>query len=339
MQATIELPLVERMRRKEVAAVDAPLTRLPQLVEATRRGPVLHPSPFAQAPDVLALNLTQGCAHRCAFCSVRAYPSYPGDRKLILYSNTAPQLREELSRRTKLPRAVYICPSTDPFLPLNATQQETVRVVETLAEFGIESWLMTRGLIRPTPLRSLLPFRDRIRVTVALTTLERTLQRVLEPLAAPPRLRLRQIARLKQLGFAVRVALEPLLPGLTDTHDNLEPIFRELSALGVESVATSYLFLRQGIRENLERELGPLGWDGRVLEPFAKGQVLEGENIAPARYLSKKHRQRAYATMMALGESFGVGVRVNGVTNPDFTSPYRPRPVAPRLRQMLLPLF
>ena len=44
---------------------------------------------------------------------------------------------------------------------------------------------------------------------------------MLEPLTASPRLRLRQIRRLRDLGIPVQVALEPLVPGLTDTRDNL----------------------------------------------------------------------------------------------------------------------
>ncbi|MCI0460304.1 MAG: hypothetical protein L0Z62_25405, partial [Gemmataceae bacterium] len=94
---------------------------------------------MAEHGEVLGLNLARGCAHRCAFCSARAYLSYPGDELLELYSNTAERLEAELARRRHQPRAVYISPSTDPFPPLAEVQQETARVVEVLAAHGVEA--------------------------------------------------------------------------------------------------------------------------------------------------------------------------------------------------------
>lgn len=299
---------------------------------------MLHPSPLAEAPDVLALNLMMGCAQRCAFCSARAYTSYPGDEVVYLYSNTVERLEEEIKRRRHKPRAVYLSPSTDPFPPLAEIQRETVRVVEFLAEHGIESWLMTRGLIRPSALKALAARREFVRVTVGITTLDRHLQRVLEPLTAPPRLRLRQIAQLKKLGIPVRVAVEPLVPTLTDTRDNLEELLAGLAAAGVKQLTTGYMFLRPGIRDNLIKALAVHGWDQQVLGAFTHGKILEGNGIAPARYLSKVMRQHTYATMMALAAPLGITVRVSDITNPDFRPPRRLEiPVIPR--QPLLPMF
>jgi DNA repair photolyase len=296
---------------------------LPRAVKRERRGPVLHASPLADSPDVLSLNLATGCGQRCAFCSARAYPNYPGDEVVYLFSDTTERLADELAGRKHKPRAVYVSPSTDPFPPLAEVQAEAARVVETLARHGVEAWLMTRGYIRPAALRVLASHRERVKVTVGLTTLDRTLQRVLEPLAAPPRLRLRQIAKLREAGVAVQVALEPLVPGLTDTRDNLREVLQALARLGVRRVTAGYLFLRQGIRANLIQALQPLGWDEMVVSAFAGGPVLEAGPIAPARYLPKATRQRGYATLMALAAEAGLTVSVSGLTNPDFQPPRR----------------
>src|SRR5205085_5203841 len=135
---------------------------------------------------------------------------------------------------------VYLCPSTDPFPPLAEVQAETARVVAVLGEHGVQAWLKTRGWIRPAALEVLAAHRERVKVTVGLTTLDRTMQRVLEPLAAPPRLRLRQIKQLHSLGISVQVALEPLVPGLTDTRANLTAVLDALALAGVHQVTTGY---------------------------------------------------------------------------------------------------
>jgi DNA repair photolyase len=304
---------------------------LPRVEIISRKGPVLHASPLGEQGEVLGLNLTRGCVHRCAFCSARAYPTYPGDGVVYLFADTAQRLEAELSRRSHRPRAVHVCPATDPFPPLPEIQAEATRVVEVLAAQGVEAWLMTRGSIRPAALGVLAACRERVRVTVGLTTLDRALQRSLEPLAAPPRLRLRQIARLRDLGIAVQVALDPLVPGLTDTRANMAPLFEALAALGIRQVTASYMFLRPGIRDNLVSALEPLGWADPVLEEFEGGPVLAAGTIAPARYLPKIRRQRGYAALMALAAGYGLAVRVCGTTNPDFGRPRGTAGPCPRL--------
>jgi DNA repair photolyase len=287
---------------------------------------------------VLSLNLTQGCAHRCPFCFARAYPSYPGDDVVYLFEDTAKRLDIELARRSRLPRAVYLSPSTEPFPPLPDVQAETAGVVEVLAAHGVEAWLMTRGYIRPAALQVLTARREHVQVTVGLTTLDRNLRRLLEPLAAPSRMRLRQIAQLRRSGIAVRVAVEPLVPGLTDTRTNLAALLEALANAGIRHITTGYLFLRPGIEDNLIRALGPQSLAEPVLEAFTGGPVLSAGAIAAARYLPKQRRQRGYAALMALAAGFGITVSVAAASNPDFQTARRSAEPATG-RQRLLPRF
>jgi len=310
---------------------------LPRVEKIERQGPVLHPSPIPEQ-DFLSLNVTAGCAHRCVFCSVRAYPTYPGDQVVFLYTDTAQRVDKELSDRARLPRAVYVSPATDPFPPLADVQAETARVVSVLAKHGVETWLMTRGYIRPAALEVLAAHRRQVKVIVGLTTLDRSLQRTLEPLTASPRLRLKQIRRLRELGIQVQVGLEPLVPGLTDTRENLAAVLQALARIGVDRVTAGYMFLRPRIQDNLVAALKPLGWDQLVLDAFGGGPILEAGQIAQARYLPKQRRQRGYAALMALAADLGITVKVSGISNPDFRTS-RASDSEARPRQRLLPTF
>lgn len=310
---------------------------VPRVVFVERHGSALHNSPLADAPDILSLNLTRGCAHQCSFCSIRGHAAYPGDDVIYLFSNTAELLEEELAGRRRKPRAVFVSPATDPFPPLGEVQAMTTRVVEVLAQHGVAAWLMTRGAIRPAALGILAKHRASVRVTVGLTTLDRLKQRVLEPLAAPPRLRLRQIRTLQGLGIGVQVAVEPLVPGLTDTAENLKELLALLASAGVRRITASYLFLRSGIANNLRRTLEPCGWDEPVLGAFTGGPLLESGTLTAARYLPKNRRQRGYSALMALAAEHGITVSISGLTNPDFLPTRRPEGDLPRPR--LLPRY
>jgi DNA repair photolyase len=333
---TIQLPVMKTLFDDEIdpVAVEQPFQRLPRLELHERRDSVLHPSPFADHPDVLALNLGSGCAHRCGFCSVRAHTNYRGDSVVTLAVNTADLLDRELRLRAQKPRAVYVCPSGDPFAPWATYQRETLRVVGVLARHGVEAWLMTRGVLRPATLDGLAQYRHVARVTVALTTLDRNLQRVLEPLTAPPALRLRQLRQLRALGVPVSVTLAPLLPGVTDRRDNLTRVLAALADLGVRHVTAGYAFLRPRIAENLRQTLEPIGLDATVLDEYDDGPVLHGGGIAAAQYLPRARRQRGYAALVALASRHGMTVGVDGLTNPDFPAP----PRAPRSGTTSLPL-
>ncbi len=315
-----------------------PVRRLPRLERLERKGPILRASPMAESADqgIAGLNLLSGCPHRCPFCFARAYPNAPGDDRVYFYADTAQRLRTELEHRRKRPRAVYLCPSTDPFPPYHEVQSEAVRVVDVLAEYGIAAWIMTRGFIRPFAVDALERNRELVRVTVALMTLDPQFRRALEPLAAPPRLRLKQLAEFRERQIPVQAAVEPLIPGLTDTRENLEPLLDALAKAGVEHISTGYLYVRQGIRENLIRELGPLGWAEPILEPYVQGPTLPMTGIAPAKHLPRPYRQRGYAQLMALAAERGITVSVSGLTNPDFKPPRPPPPSPPAKVQMVL---
>jgi DNA repair photolyase len=317
-------PLVTR-------AKDAP-PRLPRIIRASRPGTVLHPTALTADPEVLGLDLTRGCFHRCAFCSVRGSPYYGPEEELLLYDDTPARLGSELDARPRLPRAVFVCPATDPFPPVGEVQEVSARVVATLASRGVETWLMTRGLIRPAAMAALEAHRVRVRVTVCLTTCDRRLQRVLEPWTASPRLRLRQIAELRRRDIPVQVAIDPLVPGVTDTRQNLAEVMAAVAAVGVRHVTASYLFLRDGIAARLTAALAPLGLDELVLAAFAGGPVLTAPGLAAARYLPRARRQRGYGMLLSLASGHGIGVSVCGMTNPDFTPPRPAVPQPPRNR-------
>jgi DNA repair photolyase len=297
----------------------------------------LHPTALTSDPEVLGLNLLRGCAHRCAFCSVRGSPYYGNGDELLLYDDNATRLAAELDARPRLPRAVFVSPATDPYPPFTEVQDETSRVVAALADRGVETWLMTRGYIRPRALAELKLHHVRVKVTVSLTTCDRSLQRILEPFCASPRLRLRQIAALREAGIPVQVALDPLIPGVTDTRENLADMLDAVAATGVRHVTASYIFLREGIATLLGAALAPLGLEAGVRAAFADGPLLSAPGLSAARYLPRARRQRGYGMLISLAARHGITVSFSGSTNPDFGAPRPHGGTVPVQRR--LPLF
>ncbi|MGF1578009.1 MAG: hypothetical protein ACFCD0_01460 [Gemmataceae bacterium] len=290
--------------------------RLP--IELVRsRGALLRRSRPGQSRDVQLLNLTNGCAHRSPFCPCRGNLASASP---VRFLTGAPEvLAEELQSGTVLPRAVQISPWSDPFLAVEDIQQATTSVVRVLAENNIEAWMMTRSEIAPQILDALLPMREWIKIRIPLATLDESIRHLLEPLSAPSETRLRQIRELKSLGFSVQVALEPLLPGITDTKVNVIGILEQLADLDVRQLGIGYLTLTSGMTEVISELLAPSGRDVLALNPYNHGPVRREMGVGQVRYLAKTSRQRSYAQVMAWGASLGIQVSVSAASNPDFT--------------------
>jgi DNA repair photolyase len=282
--------------------------------------PLLRPGLFTRQSDALALDYITGCGNVGGFCPTGIAGDGQGLDSVRLAADIPERLTEELLRLPRRPSAVFVSPTADPFPPLQEIQNETARIVEILAKHGCDVWLMTRGFIRPAVLEVLRRHAARVKATMALTTMDRSLQRLLEPLTAPPRLRLRTIHSLRQAGIGCNAALEPLIPGVTDTRDNLMPVLEGLAGAGIRQVTVSYLVLHQRMESHLQSVLRPLGLDTMVMEEFARGPVLRHDRGAAGRYLPRSRRQHGYAALMAMAAALGLRVSVNALTNPDFAS-------------------
>jgi DNA repair photolyase len=187
-----------------------------------------------------------------------------------------------------------------------------------LHKFNIEAWLLTRGSFQPELFAVLRMLPRSVRVTIGLTTLERNLQLVLEPFGSSPAHRCRAIGSLRQAGVKTRVALQPLVPSVTDTRANLVPLLETLAGLGIRHVTAGYLAIDPLHQPLIVNMLDECGWADRVLAEYLDGPVLRIGRSAPARLLPRTRRQRGYAGVMALAADYGITVSVCRFSNPDF---------------------
>lgn len=281
--------------------------------------PVLETASIPGRADVLGVRLTSGESDS-PLCTASARTP-PETADVVLYTDTAERLDQELAARVEPVRAVRVNPDADSFPPHTEVQNVAAQAVDRLAARGVDAWLSTRGFMRPAAERVLIACREHVKLTVPFTTLDRNVQRVFEPLAASPNLRLRQAERLLRCGVSVQVSLDPLVPGLTDTRASLQPLLEALAAIGVRHVSAGYLVMRANSRDALVAALQPYGWHDVVLDAFADGCTMKIGRGAPAWSLAKPYRQRGYARLISLAAEVGIAIRINALTNPDFCAP------------------
>ncbi len=310
------------MRDAEFAVGTEPF---PHMLARSRRGPILRPSPSFEG--TFGLDLTAGCLHGCSYCQIRGSRTYPGPDRVYFDPRSALRLEAALDELGDAVRRVVLSPTSDPLPPDRAVRAEAVRVVEVLLERGVEVFVMTRGRIPRRLIERLSEHPGRATMAVGLLSLNKPLVRLLEPRAASPRGRLRDLARLVAAGVEVEARVEPMIAGLTDTRENVYPLFRDLARAGVRRVVTHHLYLQAAMTTPLADALAPLGWSERGRDDFEGGPVFSLGSIGTTKHYPRAVRQESLARLVAWGAECGLVVTTGSSQNPDLPQvPIRTRP-------------
>jgi DNA repair photolyase len=288
---------------------------IPRLVRVARRGPLLRPSPISVG--VYGLDLTAGCLHGCVYCHIQSSSRIPVDGRILFDPFTSESLPEALDTLELRPECVVLSPSSDPLPPIRDVRLEAFRVIEGLLQRGIRVQIMTRGRFSRGLIDLLAKHRDLVKVAIGITTLDKTLSRILEPRATAPASRIRDIRRLIAAEIDVEVRLEPLSPGHTDTQENIRPLFQAISSAGARHVVAHYLYLHPTLEEQLETAFQPLPWGERLRDDFEGGHVFRLGSIGPTKHLPLELRRSGLARLISWGIASGLSVTTGSSQNPD----------------------
>lgn len=115
--------------------------------------------------------------------------------------------------------------------------------------------------------------------------------------------------------------MDPILPGLTDDADSLDPLCAAIAQTGAAWIAPSVLFLRPAIEWNLKRRLAGTEMLARLMGSFRDAirlPIHEGDSVVTVP--SMAHRRAIYERVRVAAERHGLRVRLCSCKNPDLTS-------------------
>lgn len=231
-----------------------------------------------------SINPYVGCAFGCAYCyaryahryvierSVTAHPEQrllreafealppwlAFERQIFVKENAAEVLRRTLrhgsDKHLNLLKGegIGIGTATDPYQPAERRFRITRSILEVFAEHeGLRLWIITKSplVTRDVDLLRRIQRRNEVSVHISLITLDRDLARRLEPRAPTPDARLRALARLREHGIDAGINVMPVLPGITDRPDQLEPLIKAVAEAGATYLGACALRLRSAARQ------------------------------------------------------------------------------------------
>jgi len=265
-----------------------------------------------------SLNPYMGCVHRCTFCYVRAFElraDRPADSRygtsIRVKENVAEVLARELARPSWRGESVAIGAATDPYQPAEGRFRLTRACLEVLAAAENPFGLITRGpmIVRDADVLAEAARHAEVSVTFSVPTLDQEVWRQTEPGTAPPLQRLRALSKLVEAGVKASVGMAPILPGLSDSPEQLAAVVRAAREAGACGIWANVLYLRPGTREHFLNCLGE-SWPELLPEYerlYGSRTYLGNDQIEPVRDsvrgLAREHgiRDRRGAVPVASG--------------------------------------
>ncbi len=180
------------------------------------------------SPDIgfgASVNPYRGCEHGCAYCYARPTHEYLGfsagldfETRIMVKENAPELLEAELASPKWEPQTVVLSGVTDPYQPVERRLRITRRCLEVLAKFRNPVGIITKNRLvtRDMDVLRELAAHNAVAVNLSVTSLDRGLQRILEPRTSPPQARLDAISQLRAAGVPVGFMVAPIVPGITD---------------------------------------------------------------------------------------------------------------------------
>jgi DNA repair photolyase len=228
------------------------------------------------------------------------------------------KIKTELMSRRNKPTEVYFSPSSDIFQPVPEVFEIAHSVLEYLLFHGVGIAFLTKGRIPEKTVKLLIDNADKIRAQIGIITPFENIRGMFEPNAAPVETRLRQIEEMIGGGIAVEARIMPILPGITDSPESIETLFKAVARTHVKKVAISALFLRPAIMESIMRLVPDKIMVKNLLQQYVGAARLgvhaKNSSVVP---LPREKREDMYSNYKSATERYGLEMSICGCMNPD----------------------
>jgi DNA repair photolyase len=217
------------------------------------RVPGKSPMPFRWT-----INPYRGCSHACVYCFARPTHRYLDfdagrdfEREIIVKVNAPEVLRVELARPSWGHEHVALGTNTDPYQWVEGRYRLMRGIWEALRDAANPCSILTKSplLLRDLDLMLEIAARTEFSAMLSIPTLDEKAWRATEPHTPSPRARLEAVAELNRAGIPTGVLIAPLMPGINDAPEQIEPLLAGALEAGAQRVGGTTLHLRGEVRD------------------------------------------------------------------------------------------
>jgi len=281
-----------------------------------RKSSPFNPPEFGCLRGIASINITKGCAHGCVYCYARGFPEAPPDGEVYLYKNLPELVEAELWKKKTLPNWVSFSTASDLFQPYDEILDVSYRVLKILLEAGIGVVFLTKGIAPQDFIDLFKKYPGKVKARIGLVSLNEQYRRVFEPYTASGSDRLEFIKALVDASVEVSVRVDPVVPYLVDSSDELERLFRAVVNIGVKNIALSCLIMRPTIMQYM-REAIPEGVFKRIIGYYKRQPYQRVITSAKTKLLPISYRISLYKRARSIAKKQTISMKICGCKNPD----------------------
>jgi DNA repair photolyase len=212
----------------------------------------------SRMPFRWTVNPYRGCTHACTWCFARPTHTYLDfnagrdfEREIVVKVNAPELARAELSKPSWKKEHVALGTNTDPYQWVEGRYKLMPGIWEAMRDARNPCSILTKS---PLLLRDLEVMNQINEVTdfgaaLSVPTLDEKAWRATEPHTPNPRARLEAVAELTRNGIRTGVLIAPLMPGINDAPEQVEPILELAAEAGAAYVTGIALHLRGEVRD------------------------------------------------------------------------------------------
>ena len=202
------------------------------------------------------LNIYRGCTHNCRYCYALYSHKYLESNNFFGDIFVKTNIVEALEKKLSSPRwkggTINMGGVTDSYQPIEKQRKTMTQILRLMIKHKVPMSISTKSdlILRDFDLICELSKVASVYVALTITTTDDKLQRILEPGASSSTKRLGVIKAFSNTDVVTGLHMMPILPFITDNHENLESIFSNARAVNADSVICGLLNLRGETRKN-----------------------------------------------------------------------------------------
>ncbi len=212
----------------------------------------------SRMPFRWTINPYRGCSHACVYCFARPTHRYLDfdagrdfEREIVVKVNAPEALRAELAKPSWGHEHVALGTNTDPYQWVEGRYRLMRGIWEALRDAANPCSVLTKSplLLRDLDLMLAIAERTEFSAMLSIPTLDEKAWRATEPHTPNPRARLEAVAELNRAGIRTGVLIAPLMPGINDAPEQIEPLLAGALEAGAQSIGGVALHLRGEVRD------------------------------------------------------------------------------------------
>ncbi|MDF2955918.1 MAG: DNA repair photolyase [Candidatus Alkanophagales archaeon MCA70_species_2] len=243
----------------------------------------------------LLINPYNGCSHRCFFCYAHAFPGYFERFRREGVVTVFKDFDKVVSRQLdalNVASCGYLSPVTDPFQPINKRYELTEKIIKEFVRRNLPVDVVTKGVVSNKALK-LLKTQEHSFAQITIVTLDEKLRRKLMQGGASVDGLLRNIERLCDAGIFTVCRIDPVLPFVTDSENELRALVAAAKERGAAHIIASCLDIPLRTKSDILSKIEvKFGKDMR-----RRYETLFTERIGPRLHASIWYRKQLFRTL------------------------------------------